>query len=336
MIEKLEKTTKIKDSIILSNIDDVSKNGKFNFNILKYKHTKKEENFAIKLPFSQEMIIETLQNIKNINSEEVRLIPYDPLYDNKLDEYQYLILNKIEHKFQEVCNLLDKVQVLNKKSKYDAGSINLLISDFSYRDKLYYLGSLQIPANRLLRGKSAYEIDDKIDSYTSYKVGEKPLFKEEAKLKKIDVGNFIAIKFYTDFIVEINDENAVIYIFNRKNFDSVFNYTEDLKKLVEDNTTIIKSWTFLKNTEFILNKISSKYVYEPLSKIISDEPYLESMKKINDSELKNRLLNKSNNAFSEDDFEGNKLKITKENSRKIIKMLSKGFKYNFFQDIGEE
>lgn len=316
MNESLEKANIIKESVILSNIDDVIKNGEFNFNILKYKHSKKEDNFAIKLPFSQNMIKEILQNIKALKCEETSLIPYDPLHENKVGEYQYLILDKIDHKFQEVCKLLKEVAVLNKKSEHDAGSINLLISDFTYKDKEYYLGSLQIPANRLLKGKSAYEIDDSENCFNSYEVGKKPLFQEEAKLKKIDIGNFIALKFYTDFIVEKSDENAVVYIFNRKNFDSVFNYTEDLKKLVADNTTTIKSWTFLKNTEFILDKITSKYVYEPLSKIISDASYLESMKKIKDLELKKRLLKKSNNAFSEDDFEGTSLKLPKKIQKK--------------------
>lgn len=334
--EELNETTKIKESVILSNIEDVLEEGKFNFNILKYKHTKKDENFAIKLPFSQEMITETLKNVKMMNSEEVSLIPYDPLHENKPNEYQYLALNKIQHKFQEVLKLLAEVKVLNKKSEYDAGSINLLLSDFDFKDKKYYLGSLQIPANRLLKGKRAYEIDDNNDCYDAFEVGKKPLFEEEAKLKKIELGNFIAIKFNTDFIVEISDEDAMIYIFNRKNFDSVFNYTEDLKNLVSNNTETIKSWTFLENTQYILDKISAKYVYEPLSKIISDERYLDSIKKIDNAELKNRLLSKSNNAFIEADFEEDKLKVTKANSKKIIKMISKGFKYNFFQDIGEE
>lgn len=240
MSESFEKANITKESVVLSNIDDVIKNGKFNFNILKYKHSKKEENFAIKLPFSQNIIEEILQNVKSFSCEDISLIPYDPLHENKANEYQYLILDKIDHKFQEMCKLLKEVAVLNKKSEYNAGSINLLISDFTYKDKEYYLGSLQIPANRLLKGKSAYEIDSE-DCFNSYKVGKKPLFQEESKLKKIDIGNFIALKFYTDFIVEKSEENAVVYIFNRKNFDNVFNYTEDLKKLVADNTTIIKN-----------------------------------------------------------------------------------------------
>ena len=40
--------------------------------------------------------------------------------------------------------------------------------------------------------------------------------------------------------------------------------------------------------------------------------------------------------FTESDFEEDKLRVTPHNLQDVVKMISKGFKYNFFTDMAEE
>ena len=63
---------------------------------------------------------------------------------------------------------------------------------------------------------------------------------------------------------------------------------------------------------------------------------MEEIKSVRPSVLKKRLLEKSNGVFSESDFNGTKLLVTKQNLDKVMKALAKGFKYNFFADRAEE
>lgn len=127
-----------------------------------------------------------------------------------------------------------------------------------------------------------------------------------------------------------------VYVLNRKNFQKVFNYYEILKKHVIDNIDIINEWTFIDNMDFIKSEIDTAYVYKSLSKIIDDNEYLKAIKKTRPRTLKNRLLEKSLGKFTEEDFKNDKLLVTKSNLEKIIKMISKGFKYNFFTDKAED
>ena len=77
-------------------------------------------------------------------------------------------------------------------------------------------------------------------------------------------------------------------------------------------------------------------MYKNLSKVFDNEDYLLTIKNTDSKILKKRLIDKSSGSFSKDDFDGNLLVVTKSNLDKIMKMLSKGFKYNFFEDKAEE
>ena len=119
-------------------------------------------------------------------------------------------------------------------------------------------------------------------------------------------------------------------------FIKAFNYYEHLKNLVKDNISQIEEWNFLASKEIIIDKIDNKYVYIPLSKIITDAEYLDCMKRVNIHELKNRLIEKSGGKFTESDFEEDKLRVTPHNLQDVVKMISREFKYNFFTDMAEE
>lgn len=59
------------------------------------------------------------------------------------------------------------------------------------------------------------------------------------------------------------------------------------------------------------------------------------MKEISPNILRKRLIDKSTE-FSNDDFDGkDRLIVTEKSYKKIVKMICKGFKYNFIQDRAE-
>lgn len=92
----------------------------------------------------------------------------------------------------------------------------------------------------------------------------------------------------------------------------------------------------MESTDLIKEKIDQKNVFANLSKVFADETYMDEIKAIKPATLKRRLLEKSNGAFSEADFNGTKLRVTKNNLDKVMKALAKGFKYNFFADRAED
>lgn len=131
-------------------------------------------------------------------------------------------------------------------------------------------------------------------------------------------------------------EKLWVFIFERKNFIDIFKYYEHLKRSVQERLSEIDKWDFLASAELIKNKAEQKNVYLNLSRVFSDQDYLRQMKQVSPADLKSRLLNKSSGAFSETDFDGEKLLVTSQNLEKVMKMLAKGFKYNFFADRAEE
>ena len=126
------------------------------------------------------------------------------------------------------------------------------------------------------------------------------------------------------------------FIFERSNFISIFNYYDHLKRSVQSKLPEIDRWDFLASTELIKNKSEQKNVYLNLARVFSDQDYLGQMKQVRPADLKSRLINKSGGVFTENDFEGEKLLVTPQNLDKVMKMLAKGFKYNFFADRAEE
>ena len=60
--------------------------------------------------------------------------------------------------------------------------------------------------------------------------------------------------------------------------------------------------------------------------------YLNAIEKFDTAELKDRILQKGSNLFTEEDFENGLLKVTKKNAKNIINLISKELKYNIFED----
>ena len=111
---------------------------------------------------------------------------------------------------------------------------------------------------------------------------------------------------------------------------------EEKKNGVKSKISIIDKWEFLDSVKLIKTKCSQKNVYRNLAKIFSDEEYMEQIQRTTPAQLKNNLLTNSPENFTENDFEGDKLMVTSKNLDTVMKMLAKGFKFNFFTNSAEE
>ena len=63
---------------------------------------------------------------------------------------------------------------------------------------------------------------------------------------------------------------------------------------------------------------------------------MKQIKETTPVQLKKNLLARSSNNFTENDFDGDKLKVTSKNINIVMKMLAKGFKFNFFTNNAEQ
>ncbi len=300
---------------LLKNVETVSQDGTVNVYAVKNNHVRQRDIFSVAMPEdinenAIESICETLCKFHN-----AKCVDFDPI--NTIEEtYELLPFEKIKTTWENIEKAINNsVGFKNKESKEKAKIANLLAVELTYNGIKYFLCSKQKPIIQLFKGKTAFcEAND--------------------KLKEIPIDNFYVLSFNIDFIVPC--DKSGIFIFNKKNFISFFNYDEYLKENVEKRINIIDDWKFISSLDIVKECVSQKNVYKNLSKVFDDDEYLQQIKNIDSKTLKKRLLEKSEASFSEADFDKTKLKITKSNLDKVMKMLGKGFKYNFFSDKAEE
>lgn len=123
---------------------------------------------------------------------------------------------------------------------------------------------------------------------------------------------------------------------DKKMFQGIFKYDDYQRESVKGKISIVDKWSFLDSAELIKIKCSQKNVYRNLAKIFSDEKYMEQIRRTTPAQLKRNLLTNSPENFTENDFEGDKLMVTAKNLDVVMKMLAKGFKFNFFTNSAED
>lgn len=301
-------------NLVLQNLDDIEKKGKINVYALKNIHKPEKDSYAIALPSNQNSYF-LKEYCKFLNSfVTFSCVKYDAI-NYKDGTYEYIDLSAVEGVWDKFEDLL-KDESLNRNNYASLVSgINLTICELHIDDEIYFLGTWQEKSESKFKGRF-------------------PFLAEEGKLTSIPCDKLLTLTFNVDFVV--SKKASIIYIFNRKHFQKVFNYYEILKNHVVENISVIDDWTFIDNVDFIKGEIDTSYVYKSLSKVIDDSNYLKIIKTTKPRTLKKRLLEKSSGAFTEDDFKNDKLQINKSNLEKIIKMIAKGFKYNFFTDKAED
>jgi len=301
---------------ILNNLANVESEGKINLFALKYVHKSKNGNFVVSLPSNQssyfrELYCRFLSFFKNFDC-----CRFDPV-EKKDNTYEFMPLDRISKVWNAIVAMINEsVDLRNSSNRNLLPFVNLTICELVYKGKTLWLGTQQRKTESLFKGKH-------------------PFFATEDKLELLSLDKLLALSFNVDFIVDFED-SAVVYIFNREKFVEIFNFYDLLKEYVQTKSDVIKKWAFLDNPKYIQNQVGTGYVFKGLSRIIDDTEYLKIIETTSPSELKKRLIDKCPNLFSTKDFEGDKLKVTRTNLKNVIKMVSKGFRYNFFADRAED
>ena len=101
-------------------------------------------------------------------------------------------------------------------------------------------------------------------------------------------------------------------------------------------SSIVDQWSFLESANVIKERCAQKNVYRNLARIFADQEYMEQIQRTTPAQLKNNLLTNSPQNFTEDDFRGEQLIVTTRNLNTVMKMLAKGFKFNFFTNNAEQ
>lgn len=308
---------KVNLDVLLKNIDDVSQNGKINIYAVKNHLTRIAEIYAVILPenINEEILSDFCCKLKIF--QHAKCIHFDPTSSEK-GAYECLSLEKIREKWNNIVQKLnDCKDFKSTENKELAKKLNLSVTYLDYQNSNFYLCAKQQNSEKLFEGKKAF-------------------LSSNDKLKSVKTDDLLVINPNVDFIIVDDKSFSWVFIFNKDKFESVFQYDEFLKESVVKKIDIVNDWTFLNSTDLIKSCINQKNVYRNLSKIFDDEQYLAKMKTTAPKSLKKRLLEKSGASFAKEDFDGDRLIVTKTNLEKVMKMLSKGFKYNFFEDRAEE
>lgn len=304
---------------ILKHSDLVKVTGKVKFYSVKYFFRNKQDNFAICLPgnLDNQFLGDVCTHLETLSDR--KCVPFNPASYEE-GTYEYLSLDDIRNYWDDILKLVsDLKDFKDDENKKRMSAANLSICLLQYKEDCYYLCSKQQMLTRLLKGK-------------------KVLMSGSDRLETVDPGKLFLLSSCIDFVICAPDsaKKNIVFIFNRQNFISIFHFYEHLKKSVKEKLSKVDQWGFLSSVELIKSKAEQKNIYLNLAKVFSDEDYLQQMKQIRPGELKKRLINKSGGSFTESDFEGEKILVTSKNLEKVMKMLAKGFKYNFFADRAEE
>lgn len=304
---------------LLGRLDDISKEGKINITLLKYMKKGKDNNFAISLPdnLNKTLLSQICNYLKNFQGKSCHI--FDPVGKDDDEKYEYIDLCNLQEQWKYVKQLIDGAELYKDKSML-APCATLSITELSLEQSeyTYYLGRQQTAIEKYLeRHKVLMSSNDELQDKSNNKVF----------LFSCDV----------DFIVrEDKDGNGYIFILDRKMFCKIFNYDEEMKIRARQDVGKIKKWKFLKSPDLIYKKIGQKNVYHRLAKVFSDPVYMEQIAKTPAADLKRNLLDRSDGNFDECDFDGDLIKVTDKNIDKVMKMIAKGFRYNFFANRAEE
>lgn len=306
------------DELIKHYSEEKSK-GKVNITLLKYLHRGQDKSFAISLPgnLNGSFLKEIVTGLSAYRDKSCCV--FDPVGKGDDETYEYLGLNGVGSQWAYLKKLIQEANLYKEKSEL-APIATLSITQLSIDNSpyAYYLGRQQTPTDKFLkRNHVLMSSNDELEDKTNNKVF----------LFSCDV----------DFVVrEDDDGNGHVFIFNRVPFYKIFNYDEEMKVKATRDVEQIKKWSFLDSTDLIYRKLSQKNVYHRLAKVFSDPVYLDQISKTSPAVLKKNLLERSDGKFDETDFEGDKIFLTDQNIDKVMKMIAKGFRYNFFTNRAEE
>ena len=302
---------------LLNNIAMVSNEAKINVYTAKYRKNSKDSNYCISWPdneneYIKELLINDLKQYIKYQAAD-----FDP-QNKKNDTYEVICDQALLSIWNSIMSLIE--EHLDFKENHGTEILrncNFDIYEMFYNNKKHYLCCKSQTAYNMFKHKWAF-------------------MKTNDEVKRVDTSEWFTLSDKIDFIVESEYNTITVYIFNKKLFINFFDYYTYMKDLVRKKIPEIRKWSFLDSTDLIVDKINQKNVFLPLGRVIDDAAYLEAVRKIKPQVLKQRLLNKCKQSFSERDFDGNKLIVNINSLSKIMKMIAKQYRYNVFTDTAEE
>lgn len=305
-------------SEIVRQISQAKEKGQINVYAVRYSQKEKNDNFSVSLPSNNNKTFIT-DFCKSVEvHKEKNVLPFNPVLAGfELNTYEYVPLGNVQKIWDEICNLVsDPINYYGKDNRNKVKNANLVICELKHEDCFYYLCAKQKQSSfRFLKGKRVFLLSDQ----------------DEMEIVKLD--DVFIMSSDVDFIVDTKDNRVLL--FNKNSFQDIFKYDDYQKELVRDNIQIIDTWNFLESTELIKKKSKQKNVYKRLAKVFEDREYICQIKNTSPAQLKKRLLTKSPNDFTESDFTGDCLIVTDSNIENVMKMIAKGYNYNFFSDNAE-
>ena len=303
---------------IVKNIIDVRNKGTINVYAVCYKQRGKSENAAVALPgnLNFELRSNFCENV--IRYKEAQERAFNPTSDGlENNTYEYIPLKNVQKNWNEITKLFDDADnYCDNESKQKVSRSNLFVCALDYNNFRYYFCAKQgNNSDKLLKGKHIF-------------------MSQQEESKELSSDKIFLLSCYVGFLIDTNEKKVLI--FDKKMFQDIFKYDDYQRESVKSKISIIDKWEFLDSVKLIKTKCSQKNVYRNLAKIFSDEEYMEQIQRTTPAQLKNNLLTNSPENFTENDFEGDKLMVTSKNLDTVMKMLAKGFKFNFFTNSAEE
>ena len=303
---------------IVEHITDARNDGTINVYAVRYNQRGKSENVAVALPgnLNFDLRHDFCENI--IDYENAHETVFNPTSDGLEDgTYEYVPLENVREKWNEIMNLLDAaLDYHGTENRRKVAYSNLYIGTLVYEGQTYYLCANQgNSSDKLLRGKRVF-------------------MSHQDELCEVKPDEVFLMSNYVGFMIDPLEEKVLI--FDKKAFQAVFKYDDYQKEDVQRKISIVDQWRFFESADIIKGRCAQKNVYRNLAKIFADQEYLEQIQRTTPAQLKNNLLVNSPRYFTEKDFQGEQLIVTVQNLDVVMKMLAKGFKFNFFTNNAEQ
>ena len=293
------------NNVILSTIN-ILNTAEINLYLIKFNAKSKKLENAVILPDDiNKSILEDYA--KYLYGFKDRVVAkYNPT-GNKEDTLPVLGLSAVEKRWNLITESINKDSL-----SYGDEELNLIVVEIkdTTEEKYSYFISRYQSVQKILKFKKIF-------------------FEEHGKLEEKELVKTFTLNWNIDVLIT----NDNLYVLSETRFNLIFDYDESLKeetmKIIDSN---IKKWKIFSNIDNFIERLSYKYAYRGKAKICKDTAYLNAIEKFDTAELKDRILQKGSNLFTEEDFENGLLKVTKKNAKNIINLISKELKYNIFED----
>ena len=307
------------NNVILSTIN-ILNTAEINLYLIKFNAKSKKLENAVILPDDiNKSILEDYA--KYLYGFKDRVVTkYNPT-GNKEDTLPVLGLSAVEKRWNLITESINNARSLCKN---DTAELNK--DSLSYGDE--ELNLIVVEIKDTTEEKYSYFIS-RYQSVQKILKFKKIFFEEHGKLEEKELVKTFTLNWNIDVLIT----NDNLYVLSETRFNLIFDYDESLKeetmKIIDSN---IKKWKIFSNIDNFIERLSYKYAYRGIAKICKDTAYLNAIEKFDTAELKDRILQKGSNLFTEEDFENGLLKVTKKNAKNIINLISKELKYNIFED----